>query len=94
MTRSRACTNSGSLDALAITAAESGRVYYGTLAGLIESLAQAQAAGQPARRLRVLTHPVLLVVDEIGYLPASREDAVVFFQLINGRRVVNYLSDK
>ena len=71
---------------LAIAAAESGwRVYYGTLAGLIESLVDAKAAGQLSRRLRVLTHPALLVVDEIGYLPVSQDDAVLFFQLINAR---------
>ncbi len=71
---------------LAIAAAESGRrVYYGTLAGLIESLAEAKAAGNLSRRLRVLTHPSLLVVDEIGYLPVTQEDAVLFFQLINAR---------
>jgi DNA replication protein DnaC len=71
---------------LAIAAAESGRrVYYGTLVALIESLEQARAAGQLARRLRVLSHPALLVVDEIGYLPVSREGGVLFFQLINAR---------
>ena len=71
---------------LAIAAAESGRrVYYSTLAGLVESLTQAKTAGQLARRLRVLTHPALMVVDEIGYLPVSREGAVLFFQLINAR---------
>ncbi|MDE0489455.1 MAG: IS21-like element helper ATPase IstB [Gammaproteobacteria bacterium] len=71
---------------LAIAAAESGRrVYYGTLAGLIESLAEAKAAGNLSRRLRVLTHPTLMVVDEIGYLPVTREGAVLFFQLINAR---------
>ena len=54
---------------LAIAAAEAGRrVYYGTLAGLIEFLTEAKAAGNLTRRLRVLTHPALLVVDEIGYL--------------------------
>ena len=57
---------------LAIAAAEAGRrVYYGTLAGLIESLTEAKAAGNLTRRLRVLTHPALLVVDEIGYLPVN-----------------------
>ena len=57
---------------LAIAAAEAGRrVYYGTLAGLIESLSEAKAAGNLSRRLRVLTHPALLVVDEIRYLPIS-----------------------
>ena len=71
---------------LAIAAAESGRrVYYGTPAGLVESLAEAKAAGNPGRRLRVLTHPALMVVDEIGYLPVTREGAVLFFQLINAR---------
>ena len=71
---------------LAIAAAESGRrVYYGTLAALIESLAEAKAAGNLSRRLRVLTHPALLVVDEIGYLPVSQDGAVLFFQLINAR---------
>ena len=33
----------------------------------------------------MLTHPALLVVDEIGYLPVSREGAVLFFQLISAR---------
>lgn len=71
---------------LAIAAAESGRrVYYGTLVGLIESLEQAKAAGQLARRLKVLSAPALLIVDEIGYLPVSRDGAVLFFQLINAR---------
>ena len=71
---------------LAIAAAESGRrVYYGTLAGLVESLQDAKAAGNLARRLKVLTHPSLLVVDEIGYLPVTQEGAVLFFQLVNAR---------
>ena len=71
---------------LAIAAAEAGRrVYYGTLAGLVESLAEAKAAGALARRLKVLTHPALLVVDEIGYLPVSQDGAILFFQLINAR---------
>ena len=71
---------------LAIAAAESGRrVYYGTLAALIESLTEAKAAGNLSRRLRVLTHPALLVVDEIGYLPVSQDGAVLFFQLVNAR---------
>ena len=71
---------------LAIVAAKRGRrVYYGTLADLICSLEQAQAAGTLLRRLAVLTHPALLVVDEIGYLPVTRTGAVLFFQLISRR---------
>ena len=54
-------------------------------AGLIDSLTEARAAGELTRRLRVLTHPALLVVDEIGYPPVSQDGAVLFFQLINAR---------
>lgn len=71
---------------LAISAAKRGRrVYYGTLVELVSSLEEAQAAGKLARRLAVLSHPALLVVDEIGYLPVSRSGAVLFFQLISRR---------
>jgi DNA replication protein DnaC len=71
---------------LAIAAAQSGRrVYYGTLADLITSLEEAQAAGRLQARLKVLTHPALLVVDEIGYLPISRTGAMLFFQLMTRR---------
>lgn len=71
---------------LAITAAQRGRrVYYGTLVDLISSLEEAQAAGQLKRRLAVLTHPSLLVVDEIGYLPITHTGAVLFFQLMTRR---------
>ena len=71
---------------LAIAAAQSGRrVYYGTLADLITSLEEAQAAGRLQARLKILTHPALLVVDEIGYLPISRTGAMLFFQLMTRR---------
>lgn len=46
---------------------------------------EARAAGELPRRLRVLTHPALLVVDEIGCLPVSQNGAVLFFPLINVR---------
>ena len=56
---------------LAIAAAQNGRrVYYGTLADLIGSLEEAQTAGRFGQRLRVLTHPSLLIADEIGYRPS------------------------
>ena len=71
---------------LAIAAAQRGRrVYYGTLAEIVTSLEEARAAGKLARRLSVLSHPSLLVVDEIGYLPISPTGAVLFFQLISRR---------
>ena len=71
---------------LAIAAAQSGRrVYYGALAHLITSLEEAKTTGQLGRRLKILTYPSLLVIDEIGYLPVSQTGAMLFFQLINRR---------
>lgn len=71
---------------LAIAAAQLGRrVYYGTLADLITSLEEAHAAGKLLQRMKTLTHPALLVVDEIGYLPVSRTGAMHFFQLMSRR---------
>jgi DNA replication protein DnaC len=71
---------------LALAAAQSGRrVYYGTLGDLIASLEEAQAAGRLAQRMKTLTFPAVLVVDEIGYLPVSRTGAMLFFQLMARR---------
>ena len=71
---------------LAIAAAQSGRrVYYGTLADLITSLEEASQAGQLSHRLKTLSFPALLVVDEIGYIPISRTGAMLFFQLMSRR---------
>jgi DNA replication protein DnaC len=71
---------------LAVAAAQSGRrVYYGTLADLIQSLEEAQLAGRLAQRLKTLVFPALLVVAEIGYLPITRTGAMLFFQLIARR---------
>lgn len=71
---------------LAIAAAQSGRrVYYSSLADLITSLEEAQTAGRLTHRLKTLTYPSLIVVDEIGYLPISRTGAMLFFQLMSRR---------
>ncbi len=48
------------------------------------SLEEAQAAGRLQARLKVLTHPAVLV-DKIGYLPISRTGAMLFFQLMTRR---------
>ena len=60
-------------------------MYYGTLADLITSLEEAQAAGRLSQRLKTLVFPSVLVVDEIGYLPISRTGAMLFFQLMSRR---------
>ena len=71
---------------LAIAAAQHGRrVYYGSLADLITSLEEAKASGHLAHRLKTLTYPALLVVDEIGYLPITATGAMLFFQLMTRR---------
>lgn len=71
---------------LAIAAAQFGRrVYYSTLADMVTNLEEAQAAGTLKRRLSVLSHPSLLVVDEIGYIPISQTGAMLFFQLMSRR---------
>ncbi len=63
---------------LTITPAESGRkIYFGSLTDLVNSLEEAKAAGRLDRRLKILTHPALLVVDEIGYLPVTQGGAVL-----------------
>jgi DNA replication protein DnaC len=36
-------------------------------------------------RLKILTHPALLVVDEIGYLPIGRTGAMLVFQVMTRR---------
>jgi DNA replication protein DnaC len=85
---------------LAIAAAQSGRrVYYGTLADLITGLEEAQAAGKLLQRMKVLTHPALLAVDETGYLPVTRTGATLFFcaiefsqtSMLPGRRLADSL---
>jgi DNA replication protein DnaC len=71
---------------LAVATAESGRrVYFATLAELLYSLEEAQAAGRLAHRLRTLVFPSLMVIDEIGYLPITRTAAMLFFQLMARR---------
>lgn len=71
---------------LAVAAAEHGRrVYFTTLADLLHSLEEAQAAARLAHRLRTLVFPSLMIVDEIGYLPITRTGAMLFFQLLTRR---------
>lgn len=71
---------------LAVAAAEHGRrVYFTTLADLLHSLEEAQAAGRLAHRVRTLAFPSLMIIDEIGYLPISRTGAMLFFQLLTRR---------
>ncbi len=72
--------------ALGVEAVKAGRsVYFVSLADIISGLAKAEREGQLRERIRFLCRTALLIVDEIGYLPVSRDGAVLFFQLINHR---------
>jgi DNA replication protein DnaC len=72
--------------ALAVEAVKAGRsVYFSTLAEIIASLTKAEREGQLRERIRFLSRPSLLVVDEIGYLPVTPGGGNLFFQLVNAR---------
>ncbi len=72
--------------ALGFEAIKAGRsVYFATLAELITSLLKAQREGDLAARLRFLSRPAVLIVDEVGYLPLEPGGANLFFQLVNAR---------
>jgi len=45
-------------------------------------LVKARHENRLERALKQLTYPKLLIVDEIGYLPLSRDEASLFFRLV------------
>ena len=72
--------------ALGGKAAEAGhRVLFMTLDRLVSTLVKARQENRLDRQLQQLTYPKVLVLDEIGYLPMTREEASLFFRLINRR---------
>lgn len=67
-------------------AAEAGhRVLFMTLDRLVGTLMRARQENRLDRQLQQLTYPKVLVLDEMGYLPMTREEASLFFRLINRR---------
>jgi hypothetical protein len=72
--------------ALGVEAVKAGRsVYFTTLADIIGALAKAEREGQLRERIRWFCRSVLLIVDEIGYLPVVAGGGNLFFQLVNAR---------
>lgn len=61
------------------------RVYFTTATGMVSSLLKAYQENHFEHRLKTYTHPSLLIVDEVGYLPLDRTGANLFFQLISKR---------
>jgi DNA replication protein DnaC len=72
--------------ALAVAACQAGfSIYYTTLDDLIRQLKIAEAAGRYPKKLQTYLRPAVLIVDEVGYLPLSRTEANMVFQLISRR---------
>ena len=69
--------------ALGVKAVEAGySVRFLTLETLMTRLVKARNENRLERALQQLVYPKLLVIDEIGYLPLSRDEASLFFRLI------------
>lgn len=72
--------------ALAVKACGAGyRTLFAPAASLVTMLTRAQNENRLEEKLKALTQPKLLVVDEIGYLPLDRSGANLLFQLIARR---------
>jgi DNA replication protein DnaC len=68
---------------LGVKAVENGySVQFLTLESLMTRLVKAKHENRLERALQQLGYPKLLIIDEIGYLPLSREEASLFFRLI------------
>lgn len=73
--------------ALGVRACQNGAsVYFTSLEQMIRALAAADRAGKLERKLQTYTRKSqLLVVDEVGYMPLSREQANYLFQVVSAR---------
>ena len=60
-------------------------VLFATAVDIINTLIAAQAAGRLKQELKKYTRPVLLVVDELGFLPIDKAGADLLFQVISLR---------
>lgn len=61
------------------------RVLYTTAADMVAALHSAFLEGRWAQRLKYLSGPSLLVIDEVGYLPMDKSAAHAFFQVVDRR---------
>jgi len=61
------------------------RTLFSSATALIAMLGKAFAEGRLEERLKILSQPQLLIIDEIGYLPIDRQGANLFFQLVSRR---------
>ena len=71
---------------LGVKACEAGyRVLYLTFEELLTRLKRALAEQRLTQTLQPLTYPKVLILNEIGYLPLTREEAHLFFRLLTRR---------
>jgi DNA replication protein DnaC len=71
---------------LAIAACQAGfSIYFTTLDDMVRQLTEAESTGRFAKKLQTYLKPSVLVLDEVGYLPLSRAEANMVFQLISRR---------
>jgi DNA replication protein DnaC len=69
--------------ALGVKAVEAGySVLFLSLEGLMTRLVRAKHENRLERALQQLSYPKVLILDELGYLPLSREEASLFFRLV------------
>jgi len=72
--------------ALGVKAAEAGhRVLFLTLETLLTRLSRARLENRLERQLQQFVYPRVLILDEMGYLPMTREEASLFFRLLTRR---------
>ena len=72
--------------ALATKAVEAGyRGYFTTADDMVVTLVQARREGKWASKLKTLTAPTILVIDDVGLLPMERGAAAAFFHVVNTR---------
>ncbi len=72
--------------ALGLKACAAGyRTLFATASALITTLTRAQSENRLEEKLKALTQPKLLILDEIGYLPLGASGANLLFQLIARR---------
>ena len=72
--------------ALGVKAVEAGhKVLFVTLESLITRLTRARLENRVERQIQQFVYPKVLVIDEMGYLPMSRDEAGLFFRLLTRR---------
>ena len=72
--------------AFGVKAAEAGhRVLFQSLEQLMNKLKKAQLENRLEKQLQHLSYPKVLIIDEVGYLPLTRDEAILFFRLITRR---------